>query len=142
MVDQRSAAAQREMEPDALQQSRADAGQPAAARGHVHRATGDHPPANEGWPVSLGRRNPYQRLRDGAALRFGRVAFLRGKLLDHLMLRLHDAERTLGRTGFVSAMPFDLPKPVAEGERRRRSIVFIHNCYYNFFYLAAALRRR
>src|SRR5260370_41834942 len=126
------------MEPDALQQSRADAGQPAAARGHVHRATGDHPPANEGWSVSLGRRNPYQRLRDGAALRFGRVAFLRGKLLDHLMLRLHDAERTLARTGFVSAMPFDLPKPPAERDRRRPTIVFTPNSYYTSFYLPPA----
>jgi glycosyltransferase involved in cell wall biosynthesis len=25
---------------------------------------------------------------------------------------------------------------------RRRSVVFLHNCYYNFFYLAAALRKR
>lgn len=84
----------------------------------------------------------YEALREGRALRFGPVALVRAKLLDNLMLRLHDAERGLARAGLVSALPFESPKPRPARAGQRRSVVFLHHCYYNFFHLAAALRRR
>jgi hypothetical protein len=57
---------------------------------------------------------------------------------------LHDAH--LGRTGSNPAPPFDeagRPPPCRiSPEPRRRSVLFLNQCYYNFKYLAAALRDR
>ena len=89
---------------------------------------------------------PYRLLREGHALRFGPVAVIRARLLDNLLLRLSDAEHRLARPGEGSVLPLDAPIPRRLGATRnpaqRRSIVFIHHSYYNFFHLAAALRRR
>jgi hypothetical protein len=43
--------------------------------------------------------------------------------------------------GIVGAARRNAPD-LLERPQRRRSVVFLHNSYYNFFYLAAALRRR
>jgi hypothetical protein len=56
---------------------------------------------------------------------------------------LHDAHR--GRTGGNPAPPFDeavRPPCRISPEPRRRSVLFLNQCYYNFKYLAAALRDR
>jgi hypothetical protein len=82
------------------------------------------------------------QLQDGQVLRFGPVALLRGRLLDNLLLRLGDAEHRLARPGLVSALPLNAPLPQRPGVGQRRSVIFVHHSYYNFYYLAAALRRR
>ena len=60
-------------------------------------------------------------------------------LVDFHALR----ERRIG--GAVSVAPFDnleLLPDRAFAAPKRRSVLFMHHCYYNFFYLAKALRRR
>ncbi len=60
-----------------------------------------------------------------------------------LLPLLHDLARR--RLGAGPALPFNrdrLSPDVAPGEPRRRSVLFLNQCYYNFKYLAAALRDR
>jgi glycosyltransferase involved in cell wall biosynthesis len=67
-----------------------------------------------------------------------------GAALRHLDLLplLHDLHRR--RTNRTPAAPFDRPHPPARPPAQpcRRSVLFLHQSYYNFKYLAAALRRR
>ena len=82
----------------------------------------------------------YEALRRGQALRFGPVSLVGTRNLVTLSVRLRQAERQIARSGNVAALPLD-----AAGDDARpaqRSVVFLHHCYYNFYYLAAALRRR
>jgi hypothetical protein len=98
-------------------------------------------------PLQRAWRRAYRRLREGHVLRLGPVAVVRARLLDNLLLRLGDAERRLIRSGRAGALPLAAPVPRLSNQSprdvaKRRSIVFLHQSYYNFFYLAAALRRR
>lgn len=80
----------------------------------------------------------WQQLRDGKALRFGPLSLIRTRHLFDLVSQLQQAERE--RQGPKAAT---LPRNAAAGiEPHRRSVLFLHNSYYNFYYLAAALRRR
>jgi glycosyltransferase involved in cell wall biosynthesis len=42
----------------------------------------------------------------------------------------------------LTSEPLELWPERGPTERRRRSVVFLHHCYYNFYYLAKALRKR
>jgi hypothetical protein len=84
----------------------------------------------------------YELLRTGQALRFGPVAVVRWKHLNNLLLRLKDAENALAGSGLITAQPFAVPTWSKAGPSGQRSVLFLHHSYYNFFYLAVALRRR
>lgn len=75
----------------------------------------------------------YQALRRGTAFRFGPLSLIRTSHLAGLQSKVAVLERQLARAGTSDA---------GIAPRARRSVAFFHNSYYNFFYLAAALRRR
>lgn len=95
-------------------------------------------------PASLNARlvRQYELLRTGRALRFGPLTVVRSKHLSNLLLRLKDAENALAQSGLITAQPFAVPTWSRAGRSTQRSVLFLHHSYYNFFYLAAALRRR
>jgi glycosyltransferase involved in cell wall biosynthesis len=70
--------------------------------------------------------------RGSAVVRLGPLSILRTRHLDKLVARLQS-----GDNGVADS---DLAAIAASGSRR--SVVFLGNSYYNFFYLAAALRQR
>jgi len=74
----------------------------------------------------------YQALRRGVGLRFGPLSLIRTSHLAGLKSKIavleNQAARGEGAHGAHS--------------RAKRSVAFFHNSYYNFFYLAAALRKR
>lgn len=75
----------------------------------------------------------YQALRRGTAFRFGPLSLIRTAHLAGLKSKVSVLEKQLARAG----------TPVsAGGAGTKRSVVFLHNSYYNFFYLAKALRAR
>jgi hypothetical protein len=77
--------------------------------------------------------NQYQALRRGAVFRFGPLSFIRTTHLAALKSKVSLLERLAARGA----------SPISETPARtKRSVVFLHNSYYNFFYLAAALRKR
>lgn len=79
-------------------------------------------------------------LRQGAIIRFGPVTVLLTRHFQKLLARLHVAELGIGQNGTA---PFSGSRPGGGGPTpAKRSVLFLHNCYYNFFYLAEALRRR
>jgi glycosyltransferase involved in cell wall biosynthesis len=65
------------------------------------------------------------------------VAVLRTDRLTELLTRITAAERWLAHQSLIS-----VPNNGLGAGQTRRSIVFLGHCYYNFFYLAQALRRR
>ncbi|WFU66922.1 MULTISPECIES: glycosyltransferase family 1 protein [Bradyrhizobium] len=73
-----------------------------------------------------------------SVFKLGSIAIMRALDLEKVVRALGEFELELSRfrtTGHgASAAP--------GSGAGRRSVLFIHNCYYNFFYLAAALRRR
>lgn len=88
---------------------------------------------------SLGQR--YRDLREGHAFHLGPLSLVRRRHLDNLMARTRQAERQLAESGAINALPLESARArFAGGERR--SVLFLHNAYYNFRYLAAALRER
>lgn len=83
----------------------------------------------------------YETLRRGRAIRFGGVSLVRSLHFLNLLSRLEHAERELARSSQI------MPVPLNSAQRQvsangRRSVVFLHHSYYNFFYLAKALRKR
>lgn len=80
-------------------------------------------------------------LRRGHALRFGQVSVVRTLHLANLLSRLQQAERELARSAATLPSASENP-PKASSARDKRSVVFLHHSYYNFLYLAAALRKR
>jgi hypothetical protein len=73
----------------------------------------------------------YQALRHGQSFRFGPLSLMRTVHLAGLRSRVAFLERQAPqRSG------------VGDFLASKRSIVFLHNSYYNFYYLAAALRKR
>ncbi len=77
-------------------------------------------------------------LRRGGLLRLGPLALMRTPHALDLLSRLRRAESELDEAELAS-----FPLPAARAAAKQpRSVVFLHNAYYNFFYLAAALRRR
>jgi glycosyltransferase involved in cell wall biosynthesis len=80
-------------------------------------------------------------LREGQAFKLGPVALVRRRHLDNLLVRTRQAERQLAELGSINALPLEAARTAPAGGERR-SILFLHNAYYNFRYLAAALRER
>lgn len=83
----------------------------------------------------------YELLKRGHALRFGHITLVRSLHFANLVNRLKQAELELARhdtTAPSSSRPLPVPKNLAP----KRSVAFINNSYYNFFYLSGALRRR
>lgn len=76
------------------------------------------------------------RLRRERAIQFGPFALTRSAYHNDVRARLQQAEIHLRRGG-APMSPAAKPSPQAP-----RSVVFLHNAYYNFFYLARALRAR
>ncbi|WP_298363194.1 hypothetical protein [uncultured Bradyrhizobium sp.] len=72
--------------------------------------------------------------RRHSVLKFGPVAVMRALDLERVAKPLQEFEREVGKSR-------ETGRDAGSGAGRR-SVLFIHNCYYNYFYLAAALRRR
>jgi hypothetical protein len=75
----------------------------------------------------------YQALRRGRDFRVGPLSLVRTSHLAGLKSKIAFLERQSGREAKPSA---------DDGTAAKRSVVFLHNSYYNFFYLAQALRKR
>ena len=76
-------------------------------------------------------------LRFGRAVSLGDFAILRRSQLAKLYRRVSQLEWFIALGGESAELAkLELSKP------RNRSVVFLHNSYYNFFYLARALRQR
>ncbi|WP_212495316.1 glycosyltransferase [Bradyrhizobium jicamae] len=109
-------------------------------------------------PLMIGRATNLDALSKGAFLetaervgqpdnippivKLGPIAIMRARGFGKIARRLRkfkleiDDFRAMGNGA-------DLAQRKSSGRNRdRRSVVFLHNCYYNFFYLAAALRKR
>jgi hypothetical protein len=79
-------------------------------------------------------RRPIARARRDQAIRLGPLSVVRSALFARVLERMRDAEAKLYGGDTV---------PYAyDGRKDRRSVVFLHHCYYNFYYLARALRAR
>lgn len=89
--------------------------------------------------AELARR--YEELRRGKAFHFGPLSLVRRRHLENLAGRLRQAERQLAESGTMNALPLDAVQTQPSRDARR-SVLFLHNAYYNFLYLAAALRKR
>ena len=76
------------------------------------------------------------RLRQEQALYVGPFALARSMYYKDVLARLRQAEIHL-RRGAAPLVAVGKPAP-----RAQRSVVFLHNAYYNFYYLARALRAR
>lgn len=84
------------------------------------------------------RYNPFMRR---TALTLGPLSLIPAKHLFDMASSLRRAEFALANAGIVwPTSPATLE--LRERPTARRSVVFLGNCYYNFFYLARALRRR
>jgi glycosyltransferase involved in cell wall biosynthesis len=89
--------------------------------------------------------DPSQRERDAHSANEGYFDVLRlATMLPSLVPVLHDAD--CRKRGRLPSPPFDdpdyaswTPRPLSPGTR---SVIFLHNTYYNNIFLAAALRRR
>jgi glycosyltransferase involved in cell wall biosynthesis len=79
-------------------------------------------------------RRRIRRARDDQAIRLGPVTLVRSALLERVLGRMRDAE---GKLYGGDTVPYSY-----DGRKARRSVVFLHNAYYNFYYLARALRAR
>ena len=93
-----------------------------------------------GASLNPGSQNQNESIRNQPILQYGSIAIMRGADLDNVVDRLKDFN-----TAFRKARTVVPGRCTGYGRERdlgRRSVLFIHNCYYNFFYLAAALRRR
>jgi glycosyltransferase involved in cell wall biosynthesis len=77
-----------------------------------------------------------ERVRRDRALHLGPIAIARSESIARARARLREAEIHLRRGG-----PLDMPDS-ASAPRASRSVVFLHNAYYNFLYLAKGLRAR
>lgn len=87
-----------------------------------------------------GLRGRFESLRSGQALHVGPLSLVRRRHLSNLLHRLRQAERQIADQGGFNALPLrSVEDDVAAGGR---SVLFLHNAYYNFLHLAAALRRR
>src|SRR5579864_5400561 len=75
----------------------------------------------------------YEALRSGQALRLGPFSLVRTIHLAGLMSKVSWLEREAA--GYSSST-------AATSVAKKRGVVFLHNSYYNFFYLAKALRAR
>jgi glycosyltransferase involved in cell wall biosynthesis len=73
----------------------------------------------------------------------GAVAVLRAGGIDTIVKPLTDFDSAVQESRAVRRSVDLASSWNGKGsDRGRRSVVFLHNCYYNFFYLAAALRKR
>jgi glycosyltransferase involved in cell wall biosynthesis len=80
-------------------------------------------------------RQRLRRLRADQVIYLGPVAIARAAFYRYALTRWRQAEETLRRG--------NAPPDAATGRPDgRRSVLFIHNAYYNFYYLARALRER
>lgn len=80
----------------------------------------------------------HNRLARIRPVRIGWLTFIPSILWVRAQLRIGELEKRI-------ALQSDLPQgqsTESKPETRRRSVVFVHNAYYNFFYLAEALRAR
>ncbi len=86
-------------------------------------------------PAQLLRK--LSRLRREQAVYLGPFALARTAFYKHVLARMRRAENHLRRGETLLHSP-----PEAVVDTAPRSVVFLHNAYYNFFYLARALRAR
>jgi hypothetical protein len=80
-------------------------------------------------------KRQYDQMRVGKAVHFGPLSLMRRRSLEYLYGQLRMAERRAALSEEAGSEPH-----IVRDERR--SVLFLHNCYYNFLYLAAALRAR
>ena len=94
------------------------------------------------FKAAIARQYEFLRTWTGAAVRsVGGCACRSISVI--CLLRLKDVENALAQSGSVSAYAASMVPTWPRVERRgSRSVLFLHHSYYNFFYLAAALRRR
>lgn len=78
-----------------------------------------------------------EKLRRGGELSVGPFTVIRTMYWSKIISRLTWLERWLANSESESEALAS-----SADTKARRSVVFFHNCYYNFYYLAAALRRR
>lgn len=84
----------------------------------------------------------YDLIRASRLLRIGPWAIMRALVLYRRAMLSEDPDGPLSRAQLADALDF-LPRRTApDAAPRGRSVVFLHHAYYNFFYLAEALRRR
>ncbi len=83
----------------------------------------------------------YDYLRRGHALRLGEISLVRTMHFTNLLSRLRRAERELARNATILPAREDYARD-GDGSGGKRSVVFLHHAYYNYLYLAAALRKR
>ncbi len=85
-------------------------------------------------------RRKIAALRCGELVRLGPVSLLLTRHFLKLLGRLNLGEQSLSRftTVHVASRSADSRSQPPAG----RSVLFLHHCYYNFYYLAQALRRR
>lgn len=88
-----------------------------------------------------GWRDGIESLRRGHALHVGPLSLVRRSHLLNLLDRLRQAERQIADQGGYNALPLRSVRDRST-EPAGRSVLFLHNAYYNFFYLAKALRKR
>jgi glycosyltransferase involved in cell wall biosynthesis len=74
-------------------------------------------------------------------LAFGPISIVRSAHLRELERTIGEQDALLTDAGIAAVAP-TRPPGFGKDRERRRSVVFLHNSYYNFLYLAAALRRR
>jgi glycosyltransferase involved in cell wall biosynthesis len=84
-------------------------------------------------------RPTYNRLRSGEIMRLGPISLAWTPRLVQLRRRLGLLERELNIDGRVLRGTQEVHAPK---QRRRRSVLFLHHAYYNFYHLARALRKR
>jgi hypothetical protein len=83
----------------------------------------------------------YPRLIQGSHLTLGPVSIIASARLRGIEAALREQSILLRDAGIVGSVRRNA-QDLLERPQRQRSVVFLHNSYYNFFYLAAALRRR
>jgi glycosyltransferase involved in cell wall biosynthesis len=84
-------------------------------------------------PTALRRR--LRRLRADQVIYLGPVAIARSAFYRYALTRWRQVEESMRRGQAPLEGPTDQPNG-------RRSVLFLHNAYYNFYYLARALRAR
>ena len=83
----------------------------------------------------------YDYLRRGGVLRIGPLSVVRTPHIIGLLSRLRHAEHELARSSTILPATEEYARTLFDADVRR-SVVFLHHSYYNFLYLAAALRKR
>jgi len=92
---------------------------------------------SRGLSIADGRSYKVHAIFKGAP-----VAVLRADNVDAVARPLEEFKASLWLSEASQRPKTTARQGREKGARGRRSILFMHNCYYNFYYLAAALRKR